>query len=100
MVYASERATADGEFSRPGKDDFLSAAGAPVDSHPVANPRPALSESGEAAVVWTQEDGKGNTPVFLATRSNQGVWTRPIGLDDSFSPAVGTARCAQLAFGP
>jgi hypothetical protein len=100
MVYASERATADGEFSRPGKDDFLSAAGAPVDSHPVANPRPALSESGEAAVVWTQEDGKGNIPVFLATRSKQGVWSRPKGLDDSFSPAVGTARCAQLAFGP
>ena len=100
MVYASERATADGAFSHPAKDDSLSAAGAPVDSHPIANPRPALSESGEAAVVWTQEDGKGNIPVFLATRSKKGVWTRPEGLDDSLSPAVGTARCAQLAFGP
>lgn len=99
MVYASERATADGEFSHPAKDDFLSAAGAPVDSHPVANPRPALSESGEAAVVWTQEDGKGNIPVFLATRDREGVWSRPKGLDDSFSPAAGPARCAQVAFG-
>jgi hypothetical protein len=100
MVYASERATADGVFSHPAKEDFLSAAGAPVDSHPVANPRPALSEQGEAAVVWTQEDGKGATPVFLATRGKDGVWSRPESLDDSFSPAVGTARCAQLAFGP
>lgn len=100
MVYASERATADGEFSHPAKDDFLSAAGAPVDSHPIANPRPALSEQGEAAVVWTQEDGSGATPVFLATRGKNGVWSRPKGLGDSFSPAVGTARCAQLAFGP
>ncbi len=100
MVYASERATAAGEFSRPAKDDFLSAAGAPVDSHPIANPRPALSESGEAAVVWTQEDGKGAIPVFLATRTKEGVWSRPKALDDSFSPAVGIARCAQLAFGP
>ncbi len=100
MVYASERATADGEFSRPTKEDFLSAAGAPVDSHPIANPRPALSEQGEAAVVWTQEDGTGALPVFLATRGKDGVWSRPTGLDDSFSPAVGTARCAQLAFGP
>jgi hypothetical protein len=100
MVYASERATAEGSFSRPAKDDFLSAAGAPVDSHPIANPRPALSEQGEAAVVWTQEDGAGALPVFLATRGKDGVWSRPKGLGDSFSPAVGTARCAQLAFGP
>jgi hypothetical protein len=100
MVYASERATAEGEFSRPAKDDFLSAAGAPVDSHPIANPRPALSEQGEAAVVWTQEDGTGAIPVFLATRGKDGVWSRPTGLSDSFSPAVGTARCAQLAFSP
>lgn len=100
MVYASERATADGELSRPAKEDFLSPPGAPVDSHPVANPRPSLSESGEAAVVWTQENGKGAIAVFLATRDRQGTWTRPKDLDDSFSPAVGTARCAQLAFSP
>ncbi|MEP7123980.1 MAG: hypothetical protein ABJE95_23840 [Byssovorax sp.] len=100
MVYASERATGDGEFSHPAKDDFLSAAGAPVDSHPIANPRPALSEQGEAAVVWTQEDGTGALPVFLATRGKDGVWTKPRGLGDSFSPAVGAARCAQAAFGP
>jgi hypothetical protein len=100
MVYASERASAEGAFSRPAKEDTLSAAGAPVDSHPIANPRPALSETGEAAVTWTQEDGKGAIAVFLATRDRQGTWTRPASLDDSFSPAVGTARCAQLAFGP
>jgi hypothetical protein len=100
MVYASERKTADGELSRPAKDDFLSPPGAPVDSHPVANPRPALSASGEAAVVWTQENGKGAIAVFLATRDRQGLWSKPRDLDDSFSPAVGTARCAQLAFTP
>jgi hypothetical protein len=71
-----------------------------VDSHSVANPRPALSEAGEAAVVWTQENGKGAIAVFLATRGRDGTWTRPKDLDDTFSPAVGTARCAQLAFGP
>lgn len=100
MVYASERKAAEGEFSRPAKEDFLSAPGAPVDSHPVANPRPALSESGEAAVAWTQENGKGAIAVFLATRDRQGTWTRPRDLDDSFSPALGAARCAQVAFGP
>lgn len=100
MVYASERGPSDGEFSRPAKDEFLSPPGAPVDSHPFANPRPALSEAGEAAVAWTQEDGKGAIAVFLATRGKDGLWTRPRDLDDSFSPAVGTARCAQPAFGP
>jgi hypothetical protein len=100
MVYASERSAGGGEFSRPAKEDFLSPPGAPVDSHPVANPRPALSETGEAAVVWTQENGQGAIAVFLATRDRQGVWARPAGLDDSFSPAVGTARCAQIAFSP
>jgi len=100
MVYASERSAADGAFSHPAKDDFLSPPGAPVDSHPFANPRPALSETGEAAVAWTQENGAGAITVFLATRGRDGIWTRPKDLDDSFSPAVGTARCAQLAFGP
>jgi hypothetical protein len=100
MVYASERKTEGGEFSHPAKDDFLSPPGAPVDSHPVANPRPALSASGEAAVVWTQENGKGAIPAFLATRDRQGLWSKPRDLDDSFSPAMGTARCAQLAFTP
>jgi hypothetical protein len=100
MVYASERSGPGAPFSRPGPANFLSAPGAPVDSHPNANPAPALAETGEAAVAWTQENGAKAIPVFLATRDRAGKWTRPRDLGDTFSMPVGTARCAQIAFGP
>lgn len=99
MARASERFGPDGEFSRPAAEDFLSAPGAPVDSHVTANPMPALGPRGEAAVVWTQEDGAGAVPVYIATRDPEGRWTRPRDLSDSFSRALGIARCPQIAFG-
>ena len=100
MTYVSERRGPGGAFSRPGVHDHLSAPGAPVDSDPVANPKPALGPRGEAAVVWVQENGAGATPVYLATRDAAGAWTRPRDLADAFSPAAGVARNARAAFGP
>jgi len=100
LTWQSERFGHDGSFSIPGPEDYLSVRDAPVDSHPFANPGPALARDGSAAVVWTQENGKGAVLVYLATRTPGGVWTRPASLDDTLSPSLGYARCAQLAFTP
>lgn len=100
LAWMSERWGHDGQFSRPGPDDYLSSPDAPIDSHPFANPKPALAEDGTGAVVWTQENGKGSTLVYLATRTSEGAWTRPDGLDDALSPRLGYARCPQIAFAP
>jgi hypothetical protein len=100
LVRASERFGEGGSFSRPGPDDIVSPPGAPVDSHPIANPFPAVGPSGEAVIVWTQENGAGAIPVYLATRSPDGVWQKPPSLNDSFSAPAGIARCPQAAFGP
>lgn len=100
LAWYSERHGADGTFSRPAPGDHLSLADTPVDSHPFGNPAPALSETGEAAVAWAQENGKGSVLVYLATRTPEGVWTRPVTLDDALSPRLGYARCPQIAFTP
>ncbi|MEM6995987.1 MAG: hypothetical protein AAF721_36100 [Myxococcota bacterium] len=99
MTFVSERFGADGAFSRPAADDFISVDGAPVDSHPESNPAPAIHDRGSAVVAWTQENGAGHTPVFLASRTGHGEWTLPESLDDSFSTPGGAARCAQSVFG-
>jgi hypothetical protein len=98
MVYASERRGLDGQPTIPEPDAALSAPGAPVDSHPVANPRPAFGSDGAAAVVWTQENGRGGVPVYLALRDVAGEWARPDGLGDALSDEGATARCPQAAF--
>jgi hypothetical protein len=100
MVRASERTGPSGVFSHPSVDDIISATGGPIDSHPIANPTPAVGPRGEAAIVWTQENAKGAVPVYIATRDESGAWTRPINLDDTFSRPYGTARCARPAFDP
>lgn len=100
LAWESERAGYEGTFSRPGPDDYLSNREAPIDSHGIANPKPALSAEGDAAVAWTQENGKGSTLVYLATRTREGTWTRPLSLEDALSPHLGYARCVQLAFAP
>jgi len=100
MTYLSERRGPAGTFSRPGPREYVSAFGAPVDSDPVANPKPALGPRGEAAVVWVQENGAGATPVYVATRDASGAWTKPRDLGDAFSRVGGVARSAQAAFGP
>ncbi len=98
MVYASERFGRDAEPSRPAPSEHLSAPGAPVDSHPIANPKVALRDDGQAAVAWTQEDGAGSVRAYVATRDATGQWYRPRDLGDALSPP-GHARGAQLAFG-
>jgi hypothetical protein len=99
MTYVSERAGA-GPFSRPAPRDHLSPSGAPVASDPMANPKPAVAPDGEAAVAWVQENGRGATPVYLATRDAHGTWTRPVDLADAFSETATAARGVELAFAP
>jgi hypothetical protein len=100
LAWESERFGHDGAFSHPAKEDYLSIRSTPIDSHPIANPRPALSPSGDAAIVWTQENGKGSVLVYLATRGPAGPWSKPQSLDDALSPRLGIARCALGAFSP
>lgn len=100
MVYVSERRGADDQFSQPSAEGFVSPAGGPVDSHAQANPWPALHVSGAAAVVWTQERGVGDLPVYLATRDPIGTWHPPASLADSLSRPGAYARCPQVAFAP
>lgn len=99
MAYKSERFGADGVFSRPAADEFVSAEGGDIDSDPVANPKPAVAEDGRAAIVWTQHTkASTSVAVYLATRDEKGVWTRPSSLDDSLSGATGKCRDARAAF--
>ena len=99
MTFVSERFRSDGAWSRPTAADFISAPGAPVDSHAEANPAPAIHDRGDAVVAWTQENGAGHSVVFLAQRDGWGRWTNPADLADSFSQPRGAARCVQTTFG-
>lgn len=98
MVRASERFGPEGAFSRPSVDEILSAPGGAVDSHPVANPVPAIGPDGEAVIAWTQENTGGAIPVYLAARDRDRAWTKPSDLKDTFSRPEGEARCPQVAF--
>lgn len=100
LTWQSERFGHDGAFSRPALDEHLSISDTPVDSHDPSNPKSALSATGEAAVAWTQENGKGSVIVYIATRTPEGAWTKPASLDDALSPRFGHARCVQIAFAP
>jgi hypothetical protein len=100
MTYAATREGTTGELSIAHQEDFLSPPGAPVDQHQRWNPYPALSEAGDIAITWAQEDGRGATPIYLATRAPGGDWQSPPVLSDSLSPASGIGRCATPHFGP
>jgi hypothetical protein len=99
-VYVSERREPGGAFGRPAAAGFVSPTGGPVDSHAQANPWPALHASGAAAVVWTQQRGAGDLPVYLATRDPDGAWSLPGSLAESLSQPGAYARCPQVAFAP
>jgi hypothetical protein len=98
-TFVSERASRNEPMSHPSAGDYLSAPGAPIDSHPVSNPKVALGPLGQAAVAWTQEDGRGHVDTYLATRDAAGQWYRPRDLEDALSGHDGVARSAELAFG-
>jgi hypothetical protein len=93
MVFASERARIDGEFTRPSADAFLSPPGAPASDVVVA-----IGARGHAAVVWRQ-GRDGVAPLYLATRDGLQEWTLPQGLDRPFSVARGEATDARVVFG-
>jgi hypothetical protein len=100
VVFRSERFGAEGTFSRPKLDDYVSATGAPIDGDPVANPKPAVAEDGQAAIAWTQETGKGGVAVYLASRNAERSWTKPSSLADSLSRQDVTCRDVRVGFGP
>lgn len=97
MVFASERRHPDDSFSRPAGDAFVSPLGGAVDSHAEANPQPAVTSTGEAAIAWTQRRGDAS-PVYVAQRDAAGQWTVPRDLDDTLSVADRIARCPSIAF--
>jgi hypothetical protein len=99
-AFVSERGGPGEPFVKATTESVLSADGAPVDSDPVAAVKPAIAADGSAAAAWAQENGKGATIVYLATRDAAGTWTKPSGLDDAFSLPSGYARGVQIAFGP
>ena len=100
MAFVSERSGPDAAFTHPGVADVVSALGGAIDSDPVASVKPAIARDGSAAAAWTQDNGKGATLVYLATRDTAGRWTKPRDLDDAFSLPTGYARGVQIAFGP
>jgi hypothetical protein len=100
MTYASERIGPFGRFSHPSPPAFLSADGAPVDSHPIANPSSTIADDRSAAVVWTQENGHGACPVYVATRDPSLRWDRPYGLGDTLSSNHVWARAARPILRP
>lgn len=100
LAWVSERPVGASEFAVPGPSDALSPRETAVDSHPFSNPRPALSDDGDAVVAWTQEDGDGGAVVMLATRAAGAPWVRPESLADAISAPGATARCVQPAFTP
>lgn len=99
-AFVSQRPGPGAPFTRVTADDILSVDGAPVDSDPIAAVKSAIAPDGRAAAAWAQENGQGDTLVYLATRDAAGTWTRPRDLDDAFSLPHGYARGVQVAFGP
>jgi hypothetical protein len=95
MAWASARRGTEGAFERLGRGDALSPPEELVD-----HPWPAVAPDGRVAVVWTQEDGAGAMPLYLATRDAGGPWARPRDLGDALTARAGRARDAQAVFGP
>jgi hypothetical protein len=100
MVVASERTRQNGEWTRPGPSDVLSAPGAPTASLPDPDAVPAIDRRGGIAIAWTQASSTGAAPVYLATRDGLGEWTRPESVDDAFSGPGLVARAPRIAIGP
>jgi hypothetical protein len=102
MVYVSERPSAEAPFEPAAAEAFVSAKGAPVDSHVEANPQPAITDDA-AAVVWTQVHGEPwDIAVYLARRdgpvSAGNPWRGPTSLGDTLSEPGAFARCPSLGF--
>jgi len=58
-------------------------------------PRVAINDNGDAIIVWVQHDGA-NYRIYKSERNNW-IWTHPVGLDDSISPAGTDANYPRVA---
>jgi hypothetical protein len=96
-VFVSERNGADGQFSKPKIDEWLSPDGPPLASHAVRNPVVAIGDFGEALVLWSQEHTSGAVGLYVASRSGKRKWTTPADIDDTFGPLREFATCIDVA---
>lgn len=99
-LFVSERFRADGTFSRPAIEDWISPEGPPLASHEIRNPVVAVGDFGEALVFWSQEHPSGATGLFSASRDGFGEWTTPEDIDDTFGPLRDDAACIEVVFAP
>ncbi len=72
----------------------------PIDSNinpkgVASNHQVAVDDSGNATVVWQQEDGN-STQIFVSTRRD-GTWTHPILISNNISPDGQNARAPKVA---
>ena len=96
-LFVSERDRADGAFSRPREDDWISPPGPPLASHEVRNPVVAIGRFGEALVLWSQEHPSGATGLYVASRDGLGQWLTPANIDETFGPLRHDAACIDVA---
>ena len=97
-LFVSERSRADGGFSQPNIDEWISPDGPPLASHETRNPVVAVGAFGQALVFWSQEHPSGATGLFEASRDGLGEWTTPADIDDTFGPLRHDAACIEVAF--
>ncbi len=99
-LFVSERTGADGHFSKPAIEDWLSPPGPPLASHEVRNPVVAIGDFGEALVLWSQEHPSGAVGLYAASRTGKREWTTPVDIDDTFGPLRDFATCIDVAISP
>lgn len=99
-LFVSERDGAEGRFSKPAIEDWISPPGPPLASHEVRNPVVAIGNFGEALVFWSQEHTSGSVGLYLASRDGKHEWTTPADIDDTFGPLREFATCIDVVVSP
>lgn len=99
-LFVSERTGAEGHFSKPAIEDWLSPPGPPLASHGIRNPVVAIGDFGEALVFWSQEHTSGAVGLYSASRTGKRKWTPPVDIDDTFGPLRDFATCIDVVIAP
>ncbi len=74
-----------GAWSRPANvSDYINPDD--PDGSKVANPRVAVSDGGDAIIVWSQQDGSAGTYHVYMSEYRNGQWSHPHDLSDHISP--------------
>jgi len=92
-IYKSEYR--DGVWIHPaGNFDFIS----PYDGDAV-QPKVAMSNSGEAVIVWLQMNHNGSDMELCMSEYRNSVWTHPFGYSDSIGPSYGNLFGGSYPYG-